>query len=364
MTSRYVYFGAVIFVLSIWATSAYAEEQRCTDLGVNCVCSEPLQMTVLQQVETFWYDPNDSLTKWCQSDNLTPGVALNATAGVANIRSDQTALDALPAGHTVQRFFGTQNGVPGGTMGSYVGSYNIPAGTLLKRTALRWYQYYSPDFQFVGECACTNNKFLEVGGGGSFILTHQDSAFHAYNWNGWTPTVACCNAGPGLNGYFGATDNQLRGKWWRWEFVIVNRAGGASPNGIVMTLYGKNITDNGAEAIHMYTGPGSTGIPAQDWSPVDNLTPASSITRLTPNLHRAGTCNGYYGLLNYMIAGWDTDAGQRIGAATEIEGGTAQTIVRGKSLRIMEWLIVMIMIGSASLLIGNIMKPKAVLARR
>jgi MYXO-CTERM domain-containing protein len=40
------------------------------------------------------------------------------------------------------------------------------------------------------------------------------------------------------------------------------------------------------------------------------------------NNHRWPTCNGWLGLSHYVAAGWDSDEGQRIGPAYEIEGTT------------------------------------------
>ena len=43
------------------------------------------------------------------------------------------------------------------------------------------------------------------------------------------------------------------------------------------------------------------------------------------NNYRQGTCGGWLGFSYYMMAGWDTDTGQRIGPAVEIEGGADTT---------------------------------------
>jgi len=36
---------------------------------------------------------------------------------------------------------------------------------------------------------------------------------------------------------------------------------------------------------------------------------------------RTGGCPGFFASSHYMYAAWSTEAGQRIGAATEVEGG-------------------------------------------
>jgi len=88
---------------------------------------------------------------------------------------------------------------------------------------------------------------------------------------------------------------------------------GAGPN-YNMKYYGKNITDNGPEL---------TLIDLSTNASVANLTPPSLMSQITSNNHRfsaLGSCQGWLGISHYMMAGWTTDAGQRIGAATEVEG--------------------------------------------
>ena len=53
--------------------AAFAAEARCGDLGVNCICSEPLQMTGLTPVNVSWWNPNDSTTKECNGEGVPPG---------------------------------------------------------------------------------------------------------------------------------------------------------------------------------------------------------------------------------------------------------------------------------------------------
>jgi hypothetical protein len=67
-----------------------------------------------------------------------------------------------------------------------------------------------------------------------------------------------------------------------------------------------------------------------DWSStVANQLTRSSYGAVIWDLYRnwgpgngsTGPCPGFYGITHLMAAAWSTDAGQRIGAATEIEGG-------------------------------------------
>ena len=85
--------------------------------------------------------------------------------------------------------------------------------------------------------------------------------------------------------------------------------------GFRLQSFMKNVTDNAAE------------LPVFDNaidSRVNNLTPPKLMSTILSNNHRVsfgGSCRGWIGLSHYMMAGWTTNSGQRIGAASEIEGG-------------------------------------------
>jgi hypothetical protein len=88
-------------------------------------------------------------------------------------------------------------------------------------------------------------------------------------------------------------------------------------------LYLKNVTDHAAERLVIDTyGSDYRG----HYVPHDDFTLPRPLTTMRPSLFRetmtpGGGCNGYNALSSYMLAGWDTDVGQRIGPALEIEAG-------------------------------------------
>src|SRR5438309_7571203 len=49
---------------------SYAAERRCNELGENCVCSEPLNGTLLR-IGRSWYNPDDSTAKECTVENIS-----------------------------------------------------------------------------------------------------------------------------------------------------------------------------------------------------------------------------------------------------------------------------------------------------
>src|SRR5438445_7407283 len=77
----------IIVLASIFAAAnpspghTASPEQRCSALGVNCLCSEPLEMTAYVKnasgVDAVW-NPNDSTTKQCNCENnYDHGSAIN-----------------------------------------------------------------------------------------------------------------------------------------------------------------------------------------------------------------------------------------------------------------------------------------------
>src|SRR3989344_4461946 len=48
-------------------------EQKCGELGGNCVCSEPLNTNILTPVGSSWYNPADSTVNQCTTEGLSGG---------------------------------------------------------------------------------------------------------------------------------------------------------------------------------------------------------------------------------------------------------------------------------------------------
>jgi hypothetical protein len=294
---------ALAIFLHLWASNAQGAEQRCTELGSNCVCSEPLNTTAFPGGPPHW-NPADSTTKECSAEGV-PGAAIARNAQDVQGSADGAALKALPSGHGVSHFLRGRDGHEGIFM---VGNGGTVSSSFV-RIAARWYIYRSPNFEFVHEGACENTKVTEHNYGSRVTVYSSGSnvIFSTYNYlssYGWSPGVDCCNAGPGVNTTFPLS--QHKGKWWRYEVVMSNRSG---PN-FDLKFYGKNVTDNGPEY---------TIIDLSRNSKVSNLTPPDLMSMILINNYRQGVCLGWSGISHYMLAGWTTNAGQRIGAAKEIE---------------------------------------------
>jgi len=289
----------------LWATNAQAAEQRCTDLGANCLCSEPLQMTAIADLTDGKRDPNDSTTKECHTDGVNHAGFISH--GTPIISTDAAALAAFPAGHGVARFLRRNDNHDGMY---FVGGTGTIGTTALDpkyvRIAARWYIYRTPTFDFARENTCQNSKIAQMDGG---VVSDYDGKFHLYNYVTWSPAIDCCMHGPGGNP--AQSSAQFKGKWWRYEIVISPRSG----PGTNIQMYIKNVTDNRSE------------IKVADMSMdsrTKNLSPPVLMSRILSNNHRfagtTGICRGWVGISHYVFAGWTTNAGQRIGPALEIEG--------------------------------------------
>jgi hypothetical protein len=284
---------------------SYAAERRCDELGENCVCSEPLN-GALRRIGSSWYNPTDSETKECTVENFSDpamrGAALTRNTDDLRPTSESFILAALPAGHRVSSVVRAPEGYSGLW---FLGHYFADDHRFLRRLAVRWYRYYSPNYEMspADNPGCDQRgKITEA----HINYTSHGSGFTAYNFLKWTPNGQDC-CGSEQSSY--PTTSQLRGRWWRFEYVMINRNG----PGHNSLLYVKNVTDKSPERLVYDFSRLSF------WSP--QFTPPSPVRFLRASQYAQGKCAGFAAVSHFMVAGWDADAGLRIGAAREIEDG-------------------------------------------
>jgi hypothetical protein len=308
---------AFAIFLDLWASHARAEEQRCAELGASCVCSEPMNTTTFAGGPDFW-NPADSTTKQCSVEAASTGGAIVRTSKTITSSADATALSRLPSGHSVSRFVRAED--------NHLGTFSVGNGTpvtsSLVRLAARWYIWHTPTFDFKLEGSCDNSKITVHE---HAVVIDYTGGFHTYGYQNFKPSSDCCVSGPGPHS--GLPTSEMKGKWWRFEVILTNRSG---PN-FDMKMYAKNVTDNGPEL---------TLIDLASNSQTNRMTPPSLMSAIVSNNHRysaSGQCRGWIGISHYMMAGWTTNAGQRIGAAREIEsGGGGGTIPPPTNLKVSE----------------------------
>jgi len=287
-------------------------EQRCTDLGSNCICSEPLQATSYPESSNDFKNPNDTSSLECSQDGVTGG-AITRTADDVVASTDATALAALPSGHSVSRFVRAADNHEG----TFMLGHNTSVSSGNARVAARWYIYHTPTFDFAAEGTCINSKIVQLNNGA--LVDWNGTNFHTYGYTTFSPSEDCCLSGPGPD-YGSVSTSEMKGAWWRWEVVLTNRSG---PD-FRMQMYAENVTDPGGELEIIDIWSANYSSASSDKLYDVNLTPPSLMTQIFSNNHRfsnGNTCRGWIGLSHYMYAAWTTDSGQRIGAASEIEGG-------------------------------------------
>lgn len=367
---------AAAFWLLIPSQPADSAEQKCDELGTNCVCSEPLNTTQYGGSGAGWYNPADSTTKECTYEDanlpVTIGDAIRSEMGVTG-SNNSVALSRLPASHTMQYFGKSADNFTGlvdiqhmqkravsrawldANTPGVLQADNYRSGYVSKaRAAARVYMYFSDGTEGGGSLpyswaggnggACTNGK---IGAADTQVLTwnyEPNTPVSTYNFDwgsesacaprglpsgcsnfkldgvgGTQYAQGCCGVGPTISDS-GPTAAEKRGKWWYLEWAISNRF----TSGWRLEMWVRNVTDNLTERKVLDT----TGtIPSAYWTPSPNLTPAeinatgNFLAQFGTAVYRASTCTGWIGESHFLFAQWDTNANQRINKAYEVEGG-------------------------------------------
>ena len=238
---------------------------------------------------------------------------------------------ALPKAQPGLKLLRTQttaegNGGGGGQFMGHTFDSSAPTG----RIAFRFYRYWSPTYQWTDQATCPNSskvlQFATESLPSSGPLLDGPSGHHQmYAWTSAGYNVPagfdCCWYGPGPNGGNIEYDDAIfNGKWWRFEVVVRNPL----PTGdvTVIEIYRRNVTDDLPEEKIIDTSMVTSQPVGSQWDSTIATTfkPLSRITDLFIDSFRRDTCSGYVGFTHLLSAAWDTDTGQRIGAATEVEG--------------------------------------------
>lgn len=323
-----------------------ANEIRCGELGANCICSEPMNTNSWVDAGSAQnWNPADTTSsdKQCGDHNGVANAPLATNSGFqATAVSSGEDITALPSGHTLTYVLRVDT-VQGSAFG-----HKCAGGTPTALRAIRFYKYFSAAYnsQSNTSSSCNANKLAEFGPsfaqgplftfeGGKWSLYDVDPAF------GWNQTADCC-VGPGPGNYQdGPVLSGLLGNWWRIEIVMHNAA--VSGPGTTFDMYIKNVTTNGPELHVLDTSQTMSGS-GNEWttSLATALHPTADIDALLIQMFRhtngATPCAGFASYSHYLYAAWDTDAGQRIGAATEIEGSIVTTgAIASNRQRLVSW---------------------------
>ncbi|MBK5281301.1 MAG: hypothetical protein JJE16_04340, partial [Nitrospiraceae bacterium] len=260
------------------------QEARCTELGTQCVCSAPLvgdiswNNAVGQHAYFSGETTADASTKPCatrESSDVSSTKhssfqrVFNSPIDDITHSSEATIMNALPPGRTVTRVPRSPDPL---TNSTFIGHEASTLTTGQSRVAIRWYQYYSPNWVFTSVAnGCTNGKIGQFDD--YMTATYQNGGFNGgggqafYSIKGFLWTTGqvfdCCSNGPRPASDAGPLREEYRGKWWRYE-MVVSRFG--SPSGLRSQVFVKNVTDNLAERTLLDTD-GTVGSgPAGQWT--------------------------------------------------------------------------------------------------
>jgi len=312
-----------------------AVEQACTALGNNCLCSEPMNTATYTQSGNYW-NPADSTTKQCTVTSAGDGYTIErSTADImgASAVTHPAAFAALPSGATISNFLKASDNHSGIF---YVGSWGHTS--YYTRYAVRWYKYFSSNYQLgIKLTSCVGDKlfYTWVNQGGDYKgVADGNDAWNYYGFtnNQFTNDGAafskdCCHTGP-ISGAWKPSGTSFLGKWIRFETIYTNRGTGMHHFNIQAYYTDVTTNPNGARTKFIDLRESCPGCGYFDggWDPVPNLVATQNYGTMIVNYREYGSspgCAGYSGTSHVMYAGWDTDAGQFIGAASEIETGTA-----------------------------------------
>lgn len=324
----------MLLTLSFAGEARAATEARCLELGTQCTCSEPLDTdTYIMIPGVVWaWNPDDTAAtdKECNvSGQAGAFVEIDDFSGRFTTASSGPPFDALPRNHSITHVLRLRDGE-----GGMFAGVKFDHGEPHARRGFRYYKYYSSDYSFTSDVPlCNSSKWAQMGpsgaGTGGPLMTEEWSFYDIEDVTGWNPGAnGCCSApGPGHDG-LGPTSRDVKGKWIRLEFYMNNTDTTGSPT--TFEAYVKNITDDTPEVKIVDSSVPMDYPNGAHWTTdlATSLHPTSPISDMAVNMFRSNNgqaCTGYAAFAYFMAAAWDSNEGQRIGAAYEIEGEMTPT---------------------------------------
>jgi cysteine-rich repeat protein len=302
-------------------------EYRCAELGDNCRCNEPLRGDYTIHDTNYVEATNPTSLKPCKYTSTYPYPLISDEARIET----QTSTD-LPPQSTVESVWESYTNYDGAM--SFLSDENfrelISSQDPVRRLCSRWYMKLDPGFDIE---TCNNKMWDFKAGTTEFIFADEDIGDIVHlNAYGTTECPSVCSSMYGYpftettsSGWDGLTICQE--EWCRFEFCFGSDDLRSNFNNLFVEGYVKGI-ETGAmyEVGAQDLGDGNFG--ALQWAKTPGLWRATGM----PN----GPCNddegdpdGYGRKYSHiMLAAWDVDAGQFIGAACEIEGGCTSSYHR------------------------------------
>ncbi len=274
-----------------WSYHSEAAERRCGELRANCVCARSLEANGWAKSgipgNTYSYN-------WAETNQDTSDPKLCGYITTEGKRGVYIQADGTPSVTT------GLNGRPALLANGLVLTLApgddqwISSVARAGRIGIRYYFKLGPGWQttadgpgFPGPSSCTNDKYTQLG----TYFTANNNGFYF--------------EGGGLG--FGIAPANVIGDWVRVEhYVHIDANGNPGPHEIYFTNLTKGYTKSATNL------PDAVGYGKQALDGFHDVI----------HKYRADTCAGSISLMYPIMANWPTDAGQRIGPASELEGGT------------------------------------------
>lgn len=295
--------GSLAFAM---AAPAAAQEQRCNELGSNCLCSEPLQDTTTRSIRDRHDFADSPDAKECKPYETS-------SSRVRTINEF-----GMPAGNTVDRVLEIPE--DGASVNWIRGEESAPSST--KRMCVRYYATYDENFSGVGQngagCPSERNKMVQFGFQGANVQLQE--AVNPQGCHG--PGTANPDYQPiyltntAISNYYlrnASGDYATFDKCWKgtgWCRVEVCVAGDIASGQNVYTEARMTMLSDG----DVYSARQGNR------TNMGNFGGGQTGADLYHGQGPIGGLGGYY-ISHFMQASWSSDSGQWIGAANEIESG-------------------------------------------
>jgi hypothetical protein len=285
--------GFLFLIFSFNYAIASGIEQRCQQLGANCVCSSTLDSSSWISMGGGFWRENDSQLISAGDKRCPRDMGINGYH-VYYSMADQpnpefVAETKMPSGNTITNVARSAAHIGAGLQAQLCqpGSCSSYLG---KRVALRYYFKLSSDYQTTHEGLCTNDKYMRIRD-----YFTSDLRFTSSSGGQFSPALFT---------------SYCKEKWCRLEMVTESYGTGSQT-----TVYLKQVTDNLPEQ--------SFVIPSA--RAFDELMVIEQYRGTNGELGISNAyCAGYREVSHAMAAVWTNPIGnERIGAATEVEGGSS-----------------------------------------
>lgn len=280
-------------ILVVAAAPAWAQEQRCQELGTACACSEPLDTSSFATVNDRWVNPSDS-----PSATQCEGELGNGASWYPEAFASPEPESGMPGGNTVNRVWRNTG----------IGVSHLTGSTPRsnsKRMCIRHYFNLSSDYSAAVGSACHANKLTQAGfGNSSHVISGQ--RFSTSTWSLTAHNFSKIGDSHRLAEQGSLSLDDCRNTWCRAEICLSGDL--AQGDGIYAEGYVERVSDGKRKTwVRTFLGDSDGSSAQRPW---------------IANMYRGGSCNGDRAFSHAMQAEWTTDAGQFIGAAYEVEGGS------------------------------------------